>query len=1741
MPNVIPPPALPKVTGTSGSDLLQTRKLLGIGVSGHVEGLDGDDIILGDGGNDWLVGGSGNDQLNGAGGNDTLEGGAGADLLKGEAGNDLLDGGDGDDQLLGGKGDDTLRGDAGRDLLSGELGNDSLDGGANDDTLWGGDGKDTLAGSDGDDFLYGEDDNDQLDGGNGNDRLEGGAGHDTITGGQGNDNILAGDGNDVVDAGDGDDYVHAGLGADRITAGAGDDIILADDGDDVIDAGPGHDRIWAGAGDDVIIYRRAENAGHSDYVDAGTGRDTLQLEFTAADWFDLAVQNDLAGFRDFLAGPYAAVGAVYAWSSMGLSSSSIEVTAITVDGIKVTLADDAVRARNDIFDIREDATISANVLANDTVPDLVRLVTLLTAPNRGTMGVLGQDGSFTFTADSGLQSLREGEVRDIVFTYRVTDADLDTGDAKVTLRVTGTNDAATISGDAAGNVGEDGTQLATGKLSVADLDAGEATFATPASLAGTYGSFTFNAGTGTWTYTLDNGRAATQALRQGEVVTDVLNLASLDGTATQAVTVTVAGTNDTASIGGTAAGGVTEDAATRTTGGTLALQDVDTGEAVFRAVDPAALAGRYGNFTFNSATGAWTYTLDNSRAVTQNLDTHQGATETLTVTSLDGTATQVITVNIAGTNDGPVRISNGSTGTITVVERADGAADENSGQFVFANQRMNFRDLDSGDTHTATVDLVSGPGLGQATLTSVTPSSENSLGTVYWSYAVDSAKLDSLRGGEVIEERYRVAVSDGDASAQQIVLVRHVGVNDAATFGGDTSGTVREDGTLTTGGILTTADVDRDETGFAAVNPAALVGAYGNFTFDATTGAWTYALDNTNRPVQFLKDGETLTDSLTVRAKDGTAQLLTVTIQGTNDGPIYTGTNSTPGFTVTERPDGAGDENSGEIIIADRRMNFRDMDADDVHTATVELVSGPGLGSASVTSITPSTKNSVGTVHWAYAVDAAKLDSLAEGEVVEEKYRVTVSDGDATAQQTVLVRHVGVNDAAIFGGTTARTITEDMAGGIHSTVTVSDVDTGQGVFDPATPHQVTAGQYGSFTFNGTNGNWLYVLDSTRASVQGLVAGQSLTDTLAIRSKDGTTQNLTVTIQGQDDAAVFGGDFAKHIREDATGVASGQLTVTDADAGQTGFRAALAGDLAGDYGSFTFNSANGRWTYSLDSSLGVIQALAEEETLTDSMTVRSLDGTETEVVVTIIGRNDLAVFGGDLSGHVTEDDATPFSGVVTVSDLDNGPDGFLASSNGNLTGQYGRATFDKDTGAWTYTLNSGLAAVQALGAGQTLTDKVLIRALDRTTQDLTVTIHGTNDAAIITGDFNGAVTEDAVTVASGKLAVADVDAGQARFAEVDATALAGVYGSFTFDAPTGAWSYSLNNASSAVQALKAGQVEYETLAVKSLDGTTQIVTVAVAGANDAAVFSGTLATSLTEDQNSTYATARVFDADTGEGAFQPATAGQVTQGTYGTFTFNGTTGAWLYQLNSGRADVQGLAAGQSVTDTLTIHSADGTAQDLVVTIRGVNDAPVLSKPISDQAAKEGMPLSFTVPHDTFTDVDNGDHLVLSATLLDGSALPSWLSFDGTTFSGTPTYSSAGSLSVRVTARDQAAAVASDIFDLSIANTPYYIGSYRVSDGPTWSTNPPVYSAKQAAALIFGGSASDYIISALPSQDPSTITGTAWYDGWGKPWTLFDDDFRQDAAPAGYEYPAYDAWSAYVRDHVDTSKMNYVWHV
>ena len=78
--------------------------------------------------------------------------------------------------------------------------------------------------------------------------------------------------------------------------------------------------------------------------------------------------------------------------------------------------------------------------------------------------------------------------------------------------------------------------------------------------------------------------------------------------------------------------------------------------------------------------------------------------------------------------------------------------------------------------------------------------------------------------------------------------------------------------------------------------------------------------------------------------------------------------------------------------------------------------------------------------------------------------------------------------------------------------------------------------------------------------------------------------------------------------------------------------------------------------------------------------------------------------------------------------------------------------------WTYALNG--PAAQSLNAGEQITETFTVTATtadgESDTQDVTITITGTEDAPEISGTIAGAVEEDVTTSATGTLVASDAE-------------------------------------------------------------------------------------------------------------------------------------------------------------------------------------------------------------------------------------------------------------------------------------------------------------------------------------------------------------------------------------------------
>ena len=294
---------------------------------------------------------------------------------------------------------------------------------------------------------------------------------------------------------------------------------------------------------------------------------------------------------------------------------------------------------------------------------------------------------------------------------------------------------------------------------------------------------------------------------------------------------------------------------------------------------------------------------------------------------------------------------------------------------------------------------------------------------------------------------------------------------------------------------------------------------------------------------------------------------------------------------------------------------------------------------------------------------------------------------------------------------------------------------------------------GAHVWIGTDGKIHYDATNIADQFQQLAAGETTTDTIkyTIKMSNGTLSvgTLTVVITGTNDAAVITGSSTAALTEtNAAQSTGGDLNATDVDSPAT-FVAQT--DVAGNngYGKFSIDAA-GAWTYTMDSAHDEFVGGVD---YTDSITVATADGTAQVITVTMHGTNDAAVITGSSTAALTETNAAQSTGGdLNATDVDSAAT-FVAQTDVAGTNGYGKFSIDA-AGAWTYTMNS---AHDEFVGGARLHRQHHGGDGRRHPQVITVTMHGTNDAAVITGTSTAALTEtNAAQSTGGDLNATDVD-------------------------------------------------------------------------------------------------------------------------------------------------------------------------------------------------------------------------------------------------------------------------------------------------------------------------------------------------------------------------------------------------
>jgi VCBS repeat-containing protein len=362
----------------------------------------------------------------------------------------------------------------------------------------------------------------------------------------------------------------------------------------------------------------------------------------------------------------------------------------------------------------------------------------------------------------------------------------------------------------------------------------------------------------------------------------------------------------------------------------------------------------------------------------------------------------------------------------------------------------------------------------------------------------------------------------------------------------------------------------------------------------------------------------------------------------------------------------------------------------------------------------------------------------------------------------------------------------------------------------------------------------------------------------------------------------------------------------------------------------------------------------------------------QLTITINGTNDSPVAVADVNS-VTElaDDTTTTNAVtgnVLTNDTDpagdSDPANFTVTTTGTFTGTYGTLVLSGD-GTYSYELDDANAAVQALNSGDTLSEFFPYTMDDgdggTSAAQLTITINGTNDSPVAVADVNSVteLADDTTTTnaVTGNVLTNDTDpAGDsdpAGFTVTTTGTFTGTYGTLVLNGD-GTYSYELDDANAAVQALNSGDTLSESFPYTMDDGdggtSAAQLTITINGTNDSpvAVADVNAITELADDTTTTNAvTGNVLTNDTDPAAdsdpagFTVTTTGTFT-GTYGTLVLNGD-GTYSYELDDANAAVQALHQGESLQEVFnyTMNDGDGglSSSSLTITINGVNDSPI----------------------------------------------------------------------------------------------------------------------------------------------------------------------------------------------------------
>ena len=859
-------------------------------------------------------------------------------------------------------------------------------------------------------------------------------------------------------------------------------------------------------------------------------------------------------------------------------------------------------------------TPDGNVLPNDTAQgpeDLVVITAGTFQTSAGGTVVLQSNGDFAYTppdenfngSDSFEYTIQEFHNGELINS---------TDGATVSITVTPVNDPPVITPvQVEGSVFEaglptadrpaNGEQLKTGgSFTVSDIDGDTITLAEvqyrpsgmdqyfvvaldPGTSSTTidtgHGILTLNSTNGgqnwTWSYELyapvaDGAGTEQDAFRV--TVTDGTDTSSTEIVATVVINDDVPlAVNDTATIA--------EDTASAINGDVLA-NDLSGADAPKSLLAWGNETGQYGTVTKN-ANGTWSYQLDNSLNAVQGLSEGETLIETFSYTMRDADgdpSPATLKITITGSDDGvPIFGIGSSAGDETVYEKnlSDGSAPDaaaltQSGSFTIdakdgiavvqvgddvTGVTLSVTQLLNAATYPVSVDTDAG------VLVLTGYAGDEFGGTVSYSYTLqDNLPHASGSGANSAFDNFAVSVTDEDGSTSTSTIIINI-VDDLPAAADDATPMLVEDGlSAVSGNVLdndtANADPDKAFVGWDdAANAAgvATLGQYGTLVLNPTTGAYSFALDNSRPAVQALTSDDHLEFSFAYAMRDADGDeksaTLTISVHGADDGAsVKTANSEGPDATVYERgltsSSDTSESTSGTTFSVAATDGIKNVVIGGVSFTLAEMQSFDGSQTVSTgegtLTLTGYAGNSFGgTVSYTYTLNAtidndskvAVAPDAVTPEHFDDHVTITVNGiGGTSSSDSLVVRAVddtpsAENDsdsiaAGAYGPVTGNVITDAAAGDAGDSDTGADTVGADGaevsgvVSVNVSENQAAevggvftiAGQYGVLTIEA-DGDYSYLRDpNTKGGVT-----DTFTYTLTDGDGDSVTANLAISV------------------------------------------------------------------------------------------------------------------------------------------------------------------------------------------------------------------------------------------------------------------------------------------------------------------------------------------------------------------------------------------------------------------------------------------------------------------------------------------------------------------------------------------------------------------------------------------------------------------------------------------------------